>query len=72
MVRPRSFINIALLLVALLAKANAADLGCAKADTQAALNLCAIKELSEADKVNVLKRILDCKMGDFTCPRLTR
>lgn len=137
MTGPRLFVVIALALSALPSVARAADIDCAKADTQAALNLCAGKELEVADKdlnrvrkelskkigdaavkatfdeaekawetyrdaeckfessgaagadaeqmvvaycqvqrtrtrVNVLKRILDCKKGDFTCPRLTR
>lgn len=134
--RPSLCIVIALLLAAP-AAAKAADLDCAKADTQAALNICAVKQLQDADneldrvrkalskkiddpaakaaladaekawdayrdaecnfessgvaggdteqmvfaycqtqrartRINVLKRILDCKRGDYTCPRLTR
>ena len=134
---PRMFVIIALALSALPSVGRAANIDCAKADTQAALNLCEGKELEVADKdlnrvrkelrkkigdaaakatfeeaekawetyrdaeckfessgaagadaeqmvvahcqvqrtltrINVLKRILDCKRGDFTCPRLTR
>lgn len=139
MTRPRLFAGVVLLLaaVSVSAAANAADFDCAKADTQAALNLCAVKALEDADndlnrvrknlskkiddpaakaaldeaektwdayrdaectfessgvagaaaeqmvvayckvqrtrtRINVLKRILDCKKGDFTCPKLTR
>ncbi len=131
------FVGAALLLTALPAVAEAADPDCAKANTQAALNMCAIKELDTADKeldhvrkdlskkigdpatqaaldeaemawdvyrdaeckfessgvagaaaeqmvlvycemerartrIKLLRRILDCKKDDFTCPKLTR
>lgn len=137
MTRPRLFVGVALLLLAAPAAVKAADIDCLKADTQAALNICAVKELEAADndlnriredlskkisdpaakaaldeaekawdayrdaecnfessgvagaaaeqmvvaycqvqrartRITVLKRILDCKKGDFTCPKLTR
>jgi uncharacterized protein YecT (DUF1311 family) len=137
MIRLRLFVGVALLLLAAPSAAKATDVNCAKADNQAALNLCAAKELQNADKqlnsvrkelakriddpaakaalneaqkaweeyrdaeckfessgvagaaaeqmavafcqvqrartrINVLNRILECKKGDFTCPKLTR
>ena len=136
MSRPRWFASIAVLLLVAPMGANAAKLDCAKADTQGELNICAAKELQNAEndlnrlraalskkisdpaakaamdeaekaweayadaecrfessgvagadaeqmvvaycqvqrartRVNVLKRILECKEGDFTCPTLT-
>ena len=136
MINCRSVI-LPLLLCVMAMPVSAASLDCAKADTQAAVNLCAAKELKDADdelarvskalskdlkdpaaraaldqagkawdayrdaecrfessgvtgaaaeqmvvaycqaarartRITVLKRILDCKKGDPTCPVLTR